>query len=207
MPKWATPERQAQLIDLFHRLGNRCLQGHDRCPIFEHYIEYVPYAVHYPILNSDGSGYGVGISRVHIAKPNTLYEKIMGEVIRDWVADDAEGRAYERKLEAKRLHSFTDEHTFPLRGNFCAISRTIYNDSQPMFQILGLGVSGLTFKPFAKIRLASSDICLHVDISEALKPLSKCKRRKAIRYGKPLPHTIVEAVSASAALAIHDYLA
>jgi hypothetical protein len=76
-----------------------------------------------------------------------------------------------------------------------------------MFQVLELGIDSLTFKPFAKVRIASSIVALHVDISEALKPLSKCKKRKAIRYGKPLPNTIAEVVSESASRAVSKYLA
>ena len=69
-------------------------------------------------------------------------------------------------------------------AEFSGISRDIYHDTQPFFFIEKTGISGLTFKPFAKLRLASSGTRLYVDISDVLKPLSKNARRKAVRYAK-----------------------
>jgi hypothetical protein len=221
--KWVTPERQRQLALLFSTYGNKCLKGHPCCPELEHYLESVPKLLSYPIVkqvacvdrygntlrDSEGNtlytqSYGVGYSVVRRERLNTLYDKVIDEVVKDWAEEDTVANRYQRELENKRLHSLNERGR--LRGHFNSISRSIYFDNQPMFELLGLGIDALTFKPFAKIRLASSIVALHVDISEALKPLSKCKRRKAIRYRKPLPNTILAAVTEVASKAVSKYL-
>jgi len=222
--KWVTPERQHQLALLFSTYGNKCLKGHYCCPEVEHYLEAVPRLVTYPIIkpeacvtrdgntlrDSEGAivytrSYGVGHAVVHTERLNTAYDRAIDAIVKDWVREDAVARAYLRDVESKRLHSLNE--TGRLRGHFSAISRTVYFDNQPMFEVLELGIDALTFKPFAKVRIASSGVALHIDISEALKPLSKCKKRKCIRYGKPLPAIIAEVVSESASVAVRKYLA
>ena len=221
--KWVTPERQRQLALLFSTYGNKCLLGHHCCSDMEHYIEAVPKLVTFSIVkdtpcvdkvgntlrDSEGNivytqSYGVGHDIVKTERLNTAYDRAIDAIVKDWVREDATARAYLRDVESKRLHSLNE--TGSLRGHFSAISRTIYFDNQPMFTVLGLGIDPLTFKPFAKVRIASSMVALHIDISEALKPLSKCKRRKAIRYGKPLPNIIAEVVSECASKAVCKYL-
>jgi len=137
-----------------------------------------------------------------------LYEAKVGSIIADWQADDkAEALALWRK-EEKAIHGL-GERSYPLRGEFSAIAKEIYHAQQPQFYLLGLGVSGLTFKPFAKVRLASSFIGLHVyvDLSDTLKSVSKNKRRKAIRYGKALPLEIQAKVDKLCNEAVRHYLA
>jgi hypothetical protein len=130
---------------------------------------------------------------------------VIDSIIEDWRKEDVTARAHQRRLDSLTMHRLPERGR--LRGHFNAISRTIFFDNQPMFELLGLGISGLTFKPFAKVRLASSLVALHVDITEAIRPLSKNKKRKCIRHGKPLPSSITEAVTAVASKAIADYLA
>ena len=132
------------------------------------------------------------------------YERYMDSLIADWKADDISTRNYERKLIARRLHGLSECGS--LRGTFNAIARTIYHDSQPLFELEALGINGLTFKPFAKVRIASSYVALHVDVSDTLKELSKSKRRKVIRYGKPMPAKVAEALTETVSKAIRDYL-
>jgi len=222
--KWITPERQKQLALLFSAYGNKCLKGHPCCPEVEHYLEAVPQLVTHPIIKDtpcvdkvgntlrDAEGnilytrsYGVGYDVVYRERLNTLYDQAVDRIVEDWVREDATAKAYLRDVEAKRLHSLNEHGR--LRGHFNAVSQAIYFDNQSMFEILGLGIDSLTFKPFVKVRLASSIVALHIDISEALRPLSKCKKRKSIRYGKPLPSTILEVVSECASLAVSKYLA
>ena len=57
-----------------------------------------------------------------------------------------------------------------LYTDFNPISREIFYDNQPEYYLEGLGISGITFKPFAKVRLSSSLIALHVDIGDLLRP-------------------------------------
>jgi len=118
--------------------------------------------------------------------PEHHYEVFIEDLIEDWKADDREQDTADWKAEQRRIHSL-GERQYPLRGTFNAISKDIFFADQPQYYILGLGISGLTFRPFALIRLSSSYVSLFVDIGDSLKGLSKSQRRKAIRYGKPLP--------------------
>ncbi|MBA7482878.1 hypothetical protein ES707_18377 [subsurface metagenome] len=59
--------------------------------------------------------------------------------------------------------------------------------------------------PFVRVRLASSYIRLYVDLGEALRQVSKNKRRKAIRYGKALPKSVKRAISSKVLEAVKDY--
>ena len=76
---------------------------------------------------------------------------------------------------------------------------------QPAYYLDGLGISGLTFKPFARIRIASSFVFLFVDLGDTLKGVSKSKRRKAIRYGKALPVNIQNEIHQLCRLAVRHY--
>lgn len=39
LPKWATPQRRAYLIELFEKCGGFCVYGHRPCPHPEHHFE------------------------------------------------------------------------------------------------------------------------------------------------------------------------
>jgi hypothetical protein len=201
-PKWSTSERRSYLVKLWTKYGNQCLHGHTACPILEHYVHvesklvYVPYAKTVKCVNTQGlplkddNGNQLYITVYPMRKvvenrieTDRLYELKSEDLIKYWIADDRERERYELELESKALHR-TNDRTLPLHGRFSGVSRDIYHDSQPLYYLEQLGISGLTFKPFAKLRLASSGTRLFVDISDVLKPLSKNARRKAVRYGK-----------------------
>ena len=131
------------------------------------------------------------------------YEPFIEGLIKDWVKDDREGRAYELKLEQRRLHGLDERG--PIRGRFNAIARDIFHDRQPQSYLEALGMSGLTFTPFAKVRFASSNTRLHVDLGDTLRGVSKNKRRKAIRYGR-IPAEVQERVDALVTKAIRDFM-
>jgi len=132
------------------------------------------------------------------------YEPFIEALIKDWIADDREARGYLLRLQRQALHRIPERGS--LRGTFNAISRTIYHDNQPMFYVEEMGISGLTFRPFAKVRLASSYIRLHVDIGDVMKGLSKNRRRKAIRYSKALPVEAQRQVDTLCSRAVADHL-
>ena len=169
MPKWATPKRQAHLVNLFLRSGGFCVFGEHpcSCPDLHHYEPYID------------------------------------SLIKDWSADD---RAQDTALwhaEQKQIHCLGERGK--TKGEFNAIARDSFFASQPDYYLEGLGISGLTFKPFAKVRLASSYVSLYVDIADALKGVSKSKRRKAIRYGR-IPQEIQDRIDQVCDLAVGHYL-
>ena len=132
--------------------------------------------------------------------PDHHYELFIEHLIRDWVTDDRAQRQAEWQVERLILHSL-GERREPLRGRFSNIAQDIFYSEQPQFYLLGLGVSGLTFKPFAKVRLASSFLHLFVDLGDTLKAVSKNQRRKALRYGK-----VTDEVNSKIREAVKHYL-
>ena len=223
-PKWATPIRQAHLLRLWSEYGNRCLLGHRACPDPSHYVHLeakrsiVPIAKPFrcqdshgsPILDSEGKqAYGTAYAFL----TDTVYEPVIirlydlksEQIIEVWKAEDRAERKALAKAERKALHSL-GERRYPLRGQFSAIGKDIFYPSQPSHYVEGLGISGLTFEPFAKVRIASSYMRLFVELGDTLKGVSKSKRRKAIRYGKALPVPIQKRIELLCSLAVRHYL-
>ncbi len=118
--------------------------------------------------------------------PEHHYELYSEDLIADWKQADRETAIAEFIAEQRAMHSLA-ERPYPLRGQFSAISKEIWGGDQPLFYIQCLGMSGLTLRPYAKVRVSSSFVRLLVDLGDTLRSVSKSKRRKAVRYGKPLP--------------------
>ena len=137
--------------------------------------------------------------------PHHHYEVYIEKVISNWKADDRVQRLAEWQAERRQLHSL-NERRYPLKGQFNAIAKDIYLGNQPQHYLLGIAISGLTFRPFAKVRLASSFVHLHINLGDTLRNLSKSKRRKAIRYGKALPIEAQREVDRLCNLAVRHYL-
>jgi hypothetical protein len=223
MPKWATNERQAQTLDLWAKYGNRCLLGHTACDDFQHYVYHRPKPLFgikpkpikcvdrygNPILDTNGQPlWTVEYKAIPhwVTNPEVirLYDLKLAEVIGDWIAEDKQAKAYERKAISRLLHTIPEVGA--LRGQFNAISRDIYHESQPIYFIECLGISGLTFNPFAKVRIASSYTRLLVDLKAPLTSVSKNRKRKFIRYGKGLPIEVQKDVELTCNRAIAHYL-
>ena len=137
--------------------------------------------------------------------PEHHYEVFIEHLIADWKADDREQRQAEWQAEQRQLHSL-GERRYPLHGQFSAIGKDIFYARQHQYYLLGLAINGLTFRPFAKVRLASSFVHLYIDLGDTLKGVSKTKRRKAIRYGKALPDEIQRQINELCSLAVRHYL-
>ena len=48
---------------------------------------------------------------------------------------------------------------------------------------------------------------LHVDVGDAMRKVGKVRKRKAIRYGKPLPDSVQDEIDTRCKVAIREYLA
>ena len=234
-PKWARPERQDHLVQLFVRYGNQCLLGHTACHNPEHYVHdygksvLVPHAVNIPCQDTHGNPIRdeqgnqlyvtvyklvrdflhdrqvrkvdmTGDGDLHLCG---LYELKAESIIKDWIADDRAQAQADWQAEYEARHRDTDRR-FPVRGNFNAISKEVFYDSQPQYYLEAIGMNALTLQPFAKVRLASSWMGLHVDLQDSLKGLSKSKKRKAIRYGK-IPREVKDRVEDTCWQAVKDY--
>lgn len=134
--------------------------------------------------------------------PSHHYEVFIDGLVKDWISDDRVDRRVERQLEQQALHG-TNNRYYPLRGQFSGVSKDIFFGKQPQFYIVAFGISGLTFKPFAKVRLASSYMFLWVELDKlTYARLSKGKKRKAVRY-----HKRIEDIDKQVILAVKDCLA
>jgi len=133
------------------------------------------------------------------------YGYFVEDLIKDWKADDRAAIEALWKAESLAIHKL-GERRYPVRGRFSNISKDIYFAEQPQFYVTGLSISGLTFEPFASVRLSSSYIHLFVSLGDTLKTLSKNKRRKAIRYSKALPKDIEDNVNAIIRQAVRHYI-
>lgn len=224
LPKWLNSERRDILIKLWTEIGgSRCLLGHVNCPIKEHYAHIDSHVVKaqigqpvkcvdshgLPLKDTNGNQLYITVYQLnkvveHEKKYDRLYDVKTEALIKYWIDDDRDKDRYEWNYESNQLHKTSDRHK-PIRGLFSGISRDIWHDTQPLYYLESMGISGLTFKPFAKLRLASSGTRIYVDISDVLKPLSKNARRKAIRYGKS-SLAIENGVKATCSKAVKTFL-
>jgi len=176
MPKWVTPYRQKRLVEVFEAIGDRCLLGHPLCPNPSHYI-------------TKDSKSNVKVMRLH--------EQIWENLIRLWIRDDRYQRQAEWEAERKAIHNLGERRY--RKGTFSTVAREVFYGKQPLFYLEGIGISGLSLKPIAKVRLASSNLTLFVELD--LKRASKNSRRKALRY-----HKLAGLIHDKVRLAVEDYL-
>src|SRR5271157_2500477 len=137
--------------------------------------------------------------------PEHHYEIFIEGLIDDWKADDREQAKLDWQAERRSMHSL-NEKQLPLRGRFNNISSEIWHESQPLYYLESMGMNGLTLKPFAKVKLSSSFQHLYIDLGESLRGISKNRKRKAIRYNKPLPQQASEVVSKLVWESVRHYL-
>jgi hypothetical protein len=136
---------------------------------------------------------------------NDEYNDYIQRLIKTWVEADREEANALWKRERKALHSL-NEKRLPLRGRFNNVSSVIWHEQQPIYYLESIGMNGLTCKPFAKVKMASSYYHLYIDLGDCLKSISKNRKRKAIRYHKPLPQSVDELINDKIANAVKHYL-
>jgi len=136
---------------------------------------------------------------------NPEYEARIAPLIQYWKAEDREVDKLDWRIEQRALHSL-GETSQPIRGRFSNIARDIFHSNQPLFYLEGLGLDCIRLTPFAKVKLASSYMRLYVNLGHSLRGVSKHRRRKAMRYGKPLPQEAQVRVAELVKLAVRDYL-
>jgi hypothetical protein len=135
---------------------------------------------------------------------NPEYDTEIHRIMAYWKVDDREAKQALWEVERKAIHALNEKPYH--NGRFGSVSSVIWHESQPLYYIDGLGMNGLTCKPFVKVKLSSSYTHLYIDLGESLRNVSKNRKRKAIRYGKPLPNQVNEIVSSKANEAVLHYL-
>ena len=149
------------------------------------------------------TGWEVDLATGEVYHPE--YEERAKGLIAVWSQDDRAQSQALWEAERKQLHSL-GERRYPVKGQFNAISKDVFYAEQPSHYVEGIGISGLTFRPFAKVRIASSYMRLFVNLGDTLKGISKHKRRKAVRYGKALPVPVQKRIELLCSLAVRQYL-
>lgn len=135
---------------------------------------------------------------------NPDYDTEIQRIMSYWKLDDREARQALWEAERKAIHALNEKPYH--NGRFGSVSSVIWHETQPLYYIESLGMSGLTLTPFIKVKLASTYNHLYIDLGDSLRTISKNRRRKAIRYGKPLPNQINEIVSSKTSEAVLHYL-
>ena len=232
-PKWSTSNRKAQLVKLFLDSGGFCALGYSPCKgkwqtgskVVCAYgtpcnNPQVKCACRFKCLTDDGIPIrqckvltlefrfwrcGHNPELACYAPFDCHYERVANRLVKEWQAEDRVQANLDWKAEVKAMHSL-GERRLPIRGKFSNIATDIFFERQPLFYLESLGMSGLKLQPFAKVKLSSSYMRLYVDLGDSLKAISKNKRRKAIRYAKPLPQEVAVKVSKLVSLAVRDYL-
>ena len=190
---------------LFEQSGGFCVHGHRPCPDPLHHYEYfidgadvVVEATEYirepaPCKASD-TGF------VIVKKPVKVFRKIHLEgLIDQWKAEDRAKAQALWKRELQLMHQAPDHKGWGRR--YDPVSREQFLLSQPPYYLEGVGLSGLTFKRVAKIKLPSTNLRLFVDVAKA-KVQSKNQRRKARRYGQVTANETLDEVCN---LAVKDF--
>ena len=225
-PTWANPERQALLVQLFTRSEGFCVYEHKACS--GRWIERKGQRCTAIRVGCDNPQQGLCRFHVERDKPRSVcdfrkwttlrwrchyghdsceapfashYERVAESLVKYWQADAREQGRVERKIE-RRIDT---GETGRLRGDWNETGRDVFYSEQPQSYIEALGMSGVTFTPFAKVRLPSSMMNLHVDLGDTLKKLSKHKRRKVIRHGKALPPEVQNAIERLVQRAVRRY--
>lgn len=138
--------------------------------------------------------------------PEHHYEIFTDNLIADWRNTDRQDAHADWETERSHMHALGEPYRYA-RGRFGTIAREVYYSTQPNYYLVGLAMSGLTLTPFAKVRVSNSYVNLYVDLATALRKLPKNARRKAVRYGKPLPMEIQAEVDKACKEAVRHYLA
>ena len=119
------------------------------------------------------------------------FQAMMDRLIDGWKEDDRDERSQLRELENRQWHALPK---ILKRGPFDSIRREIFLGQRPLFEVVGVGVSGLSYKRTAQIVVPGLfRTVLWVDLSNIKPEGSKNRRRKLARYKKGVAPQSVEA--------------
>ena len=169
LPKWCTPERQRQMVEMFGRTLGLCVYGHPQCPVDAHcYEAYLDEQLIPDWISMDAASRGWEW-RMEKQRMHALPDR------KGW------GKCYERRHGV--LHRWDP------------ITMEQWRDAQPLFEIMGYSVNPLTMHKTALVRIPGAPVRLLVDVERVLFP-SKRQLRKARRAGERFP-SVVEVCKAA----------
>ncbi len=132
-----------------------------------------------------------------------LLNPALEDLIDYWQDEDRDERSYLWKLEKRWLHRLYPQ--IRRRGPWDSIRMEQYLADRPIFEIVAIGVSALTFKRMAEVRIPALKATLWVDLSHL--ELSKNKLRKLARYKKgAVPKELQDQIENRCRQAVQRYL-
>jgi len=202
MPK-LDDNRRTRLVQVFNETNGKCLHGHNYsdCPDKSHdfrlesKLERVAIPKIQLCLNSSGnyilnrSGlrdylevYTVVKYQAQYLVKDNLRDWTIKKLLDNWTEYDRQEKNADWKSEYEIRHKLQSDRQYPLTGRFSGVAKDIFYDSQPVFYLEAICFDAIRSIPIAKIRLASRQEWLLVDLPKNL--FSKLGLRKAIRYNK-----------------------
>lgn len=227
LPKWATPERLQHLTQLAEKTGGGCLLGYRPPEATYHHLFSVGFfelTIADIVVDGDSSkcvcqhcphqyrtyidGTDVIVDTVEMSwrvEKDAIYKKPViirrprhqPGLIDDWKTDDREARSEQRR-KANRLAEGTNDLTGWGR-RFDPIEREKFFERQSPYYLEATGISGLTFRPIAKVRIPSTNDSLFVDVPKHLRNKMTRSQRKRWRRAH------IESVDAACTQAVQDY--
>ncbi|GEM_PF-1063848 len=185
LPQWSTPQRQRQMVKLFHDSRGLCVYGHPQCPKEKHCYEAYLDGLIADWKAEDASRRAVEWQmewrRIHGIGD--------GEVKRRITAGHSGKR---RKTISAFVETGWSNDYQMVRGQLRhhdPITAERWRESLPLFEIEGYGVDPFTFKKTALVRIPGLAMPIHlfVDVSASTAYHSKNALRKARRRGTSLP--------------------
>ena len=193
MPQWATPERRSHLTEQFEKYHGGCMLGYRPPEAVYHFLfqmDFFELTIADIVVDGDSS------KCVCQGCPHH-YLGYQERVIAYWKEDDREARHQRLRLEREILHATPDRTGWKRR--FDPIEREKFFQRQGSYYIEGLGISGLTFKPIAKVRVPSTTQRLFVDVpKQDMNKMSRNARKRLRRRQQ-------ESIDRNCAAAVQDY--
>jgi hypothetical protein len=175
-PQWATPQRQALLVELFQR--SRLVWLSPDSPIRGF------------CMDSQCSKVSADNPAPFCQECERFFQNYIEPIIKDWIADDKLEQTVLWRRERRELHHMSDERGWR-HQIFDPVAKDVFFQQQPPYYLEGVGISGLTFTRIAKVRVPSTPVRLYVDVADSKLPKKlgqnarkRAKRQAALQIGE-----------------------
>ncbi|MDD5094561.1 MAG: hypothetical protein PHV74_09310 [Dehalococcoidia bacterium] len=195
LPLWATPERRQVLIDIALRSQGACTLCYKppEALYLNMFLNGFLKLKLSDVLDEDGDK-----TKAACYYCEHHYHNDTHKLIREWQEDDRAERAEQLRLERQLLRQTPDLTGWGQR--FDPIQREQFLLDRSPYYPEGFGISTLTFKRIARIRIPSAYTRLHVDLPS--QKLSRNKRKKLRRAQINSDREMVDSLCQSA---VDDY--
>ncbi|MFA5186774.1 MAG: hypothetical protein WC551_09880 [Patescibacteria group bacterium] len=195
LPLWATPPRRQVLTDIAIRSNGACTIGYKppEALYLNMFLNGFLKLKLSDMLDEDGDK-----TKAACYYCEHHYHNDTNKLIREWQEDDRAERAEELRLEQAQLHQMPDLTGWKRR--FDPITHEQFMLDRSPYYPEGFGISTLTFKRVARIRIPSAYTRLHVDLPS--QKLSYNKRKKLRRAQIKSDREMVDTLCQSA---VNDY--